>query len=104
MSGIRPLVSIYDYQSQAFHPETTRMTPPTNGITPEVIREMMPPYHLSADLLAAAFASIPPPSPDATQAWRQKRAARLVQEIAGLMPADAPQARIRGVARPRAGG
>jgi hypothetical protein len=76
------------------HPETTRMTPPTNGITPEVIREMMPPYHLSADLLAAAFASIPPPPPDATQAWRQERAARLVQEVAGLMPADAPQARI----------
>jgi hypothetical protein len=70
------------------------MTPPTNGITPEVIREMMPPYHLSADLLAAAFASIPPPPPDASQAWRQERAARLVQEIAGLMPADAPQARI----------
>ncbi len=75
-------------------PETTRMTLPTNGITPEVIREMMPPYQLSADLLAAAFASIPPPPPDATQAWRQERAARLVQEIAGLMPADAPQARI----------
>jgi hypothetical protein len=70
------------------------MTPPTNGITPEVIREMMPPYQLSADLLAAAFASIPPPPPDATQAWRQERAARLVQEIAGQMPADAPQARI----------
>ena len=70
------------------------MTPATNGITPEVIREMMPPYQLSADLLAAAFASIPPPPPDATQAWRQERAARLVQEIAGLMPADAPQARI----------
>ena len=70
------------------------MTPATNGITPEVIREMMPPYQLSADLLAAAFASIPPPPPDATQAWRQERAARLVQEIAGLLPADAPQARI----------
>jgi hypothetical protein len=70
------------------------MTLPTNGITPEVIREMMPPYQLSADLLSAAFASIPPPPPDATQAWRQERAARLVQEIAGLMPADAPQARI----------
>jgi hypothetical protein len=70
------------------------MTPPTNGITPEVIREMMPPYQLSADLLAAAFASILPPPPDATQAWRQERAARPVQEIAGLMPADAPQARI----------
>ena len=27
-------------------------------------------------------------------AWRQDRAARLVQEVAGFMPADAPQARI----------
>ncbi len=70
------------------------MTPPKNGITPEVIREVMPPYELSADLLAAAFASIPPPPPGATQAWREARAARLVQEIAGLMPANAPQARI----------
>jgi hypothetical protein len=70
------------------------MSLPTNGITPEVIRESMPPYQLSADLRAAMFASIPPPPPDATQAWRLERATRLVQEIAGLMPADAPQARI----------
>jgi hypothetical protein len=70
------------------------MSLPSNGITPEVIREMMPPYQLSADLLAAAFAAVPAPRPDATQAWRLERATRLVQEIAGLMPADAPQARI----------
>jgi len=70
------------------------MTPPANGITAEVFREVMPPYELSADLLAAAFVSIPPPPRGATQAWRQERAGRLVQEIAGLMPADAPQARI----------
>jgi hypothetical protein len=70
------------------------MTPPTNGITPEVIREMMPPYQLSADLLAAALAAVPAPPPGATQAWRLERATRLVQEIGGLMPADAPQARI----------
>jgi hypothetical protein len=77
-----------------FNQESRSMSLPTNGITPEVIREMMPPYQLSADLLAAMFASIPPPPPDATMAWRQERAARLVQEVAGLMPADAPQARI----------
>jgi hypothetical protein len=77
-----------------FNQESRSMSLPTNGITPEVIREMMPPYQLSADLLAAMFASIPAPPPDATQAWRQERAARLVQEVAGLMPADAPQARI----------
>jgi hypothetical protein len=70
------------------------MSLPSNGITPEVIREMMPPYQLSADLLAAAFAAVPAPPPGATQAWRVERATRLVQEIAGLMPADAPQARI----------
>src|ERR1039458_1289780 len=55
---------------------------------------MMPPYQLSADLLAAALAAVPAPPPGATQAWRLERATRLVQEIAGLMPADAPQARI----------
>lgn len=32
------------------------MTPPENGITPDVIREMMPPYELGADPLAAAYA------------------------------------------------
>src|SRR5208283_4175870 len=51
------------------------MTLPTNGITPDIIRAVMPPS-------------------DATMAWRQERAARLVHEVAGLMPADAPQARI----------
>jgi hypothetical protein len=70
------------------------MTLPTNGITAEVIREIMPPYQLSADLLAAMFAAVPALPADATPAWRQERAARLVQEIAGLMSADAPQARI----------
>ena len=70
------------------------MSLPSNGITADVIRETMPPYSLSADLLAATFAAVPAPPPDATQAWRLERATRLVQEIAGLMPADAPQARI----------
>jgi hypothetical protein len=37
------------------------MTLPSNGITAEVIREMMPPYALSTDLLAATFAVLPPP-------------------------------------------
>jgi len=70
------------------------MTPPTDGITAEVFREVMPPYALSADPLAAAFASIPPALPEPTRAWRLERAARLVHEIAGLMPANAPQSRI----------
>jgi hypothetical protein len=29
----------------------------TNGISPDVIREMTPPYHLGPDLLAARFAA-----------------------------------------------
>jgi hypothetical protein len=54
----------------------------------------MPPYHLDTDLLAAMFAAVPPPPPDAPMAWRQQRATRLVCKVAGMMPADAPQARI----------
>jgi hypothetical protein len=66
----------------------------TNGITPEIIREMMPAYHLSADLLAATFAAFPPPPPDATATWLQARVTRVMQEFATLMPANAAQARI----------
>jgi hypothetical protein len=70
------------------------MTTPSNGITPEVIRDFMPPYHLSHDLLAATIATLPAPPPDSTTAWRQARLARLFQEISDLHPADATQARI----------
>ncbi len=70
------------------------MSIPTNGITAEVIRSVMPPYTLSPDLLESTFRAIPAPPADATAAWRHARIARLVQEIGGLMPADAPQARI----------
>jgi hypothetical protein len=70
------------------------MTLPSNGITQDVIREMMPPYHLSDDLLAGTMTALPPPPPDASAAWRQAHLARLVQEISGCMPADATQARI----------
>ena len=45
-------------------------------------------------VLAAMLAAVPAPPPAATMAWRQERATRLVHEVAGLMPADAPQARI----------
>ena len=65
-----------------------------NGITAEVIRGTMPPYHLSADLLEATFAALPPPPADAPPGWRQVRVARLTQEFATLMPANAAQARI----------
>ena len=69
------------------------MTLPSNGITPDVIREMMPPYHLNHDLLEGMVRALPPPPPDAPPSWRQARIARLVQEIAIFMPADAGQGR-----------
>ena len=70
------------------------MSQPSNGITPEVLRDIMPPYELSADLLQATLAAIPRPPPNATTAWRHARIARLTQEISALMPANAAQARI----------
>jgi hypothetical protein len=70
------------------------MSNPSDGITPEVIRQIMPPYHLSPDLLEATFAALPTPPPNASAASCQARIARLTQEISALMPADAAQARI----------
>jgi hypothetical protein len=72
------------------------MSVPSSGITASVIREMMPPYHLSPDLLAATLAALPPPPPPpgASAAWRQARITRLMQEISTLMPANAAQARL----------
>ena len=70
------------------------MTFSTNGITADIIRDVMPPYQLSTDLLTAMLAAVPPPPSGATAVWRQQRCARLVHEVAGLMPANAPQARI----------
>jgi hypothetical protein len=70
------------------------MTLPSSGITANVIREMMPPYHLSPDLLEATLAALPPPPPGASAAWRQARITRLMQEISTLMPANAAQARL----------
>jgi hypothetical protein len=70
------------------------MAIPSNGITPEVIRGAMPPYRLSADLLAATIAALPAPPPNTTTAWRQARLTRQLQEIVALRPADAAQAQI----------
>jgi len=70
------------------------MSQPSNGITPEVIRQVMPPYQFSPDLFRATLAAIPAPPPDATTAWRHARIARLTQEISALMTANAAQARI----------
>ncbi len=70
------------------------MTAPSSGITAEVIRDIMPKYHLSADLLEATILTLPPPPADATSAWRRARITRLLREIAAYLPADAAQARI----------
>jgi hypothetical protein len=70
------------------------MSIPSNGITPEVIRESMTPYLLSLDLLHATFAALPAPPPNATPAWRRARVTRLAAEIVAPMPANAEQARI----------
>jgi len=70
------------------------MAIPSNGITAEVIRDIMPPYHLSTDLLEGTFAALPPPPPEATAAWRLRHITRLTQEITALKPADAGQARM----------
>jgi hypothetical protein len=69
------------------------MSPPPNGIGADVIREIMPPYRLSADLLQVAFAASPRP-PDAIPTWRHTRITRLIEEIVAPKPADAGQARI----------
>jgi hypothetical protein len=49
------------------------MAQPSNGITPEVIRDLMPPYELSPDLLQATFAAIPRPPPAATPEWTRTK-------------------------------
>jgi len=70
------------------------MSLPSNGVPPDLSREAMPPYRLGSDLLAATFAALPPPPPNATAAWREAQIMRLIQEISALMPANAAQARM----------
>jgi len=70
------------------------MTLLTAGITKEVMRDIMPPYSLDADLLARAIGILPPPPPDASESWRRARLTRLVCEISVLVPADAAQAKL----------
>jgi hypothetical protein len=70
------------------------MPVPANGITPEVIRDCMKPYGFSPDLLEDFVASLPPPPPEASEAWRLRHLTRLVQEVAIFMPADDAQARL----------
>ncbi len=49
------------------------MPVPSNGITADVIRGVMPPYRLSANLLGATLTALPPPKPGASATWRQAR-------------------------------
>jgi hypothetical protein len=67
---------------------------PANGITAEVIRDCMKPYGFNPDLLEDFVASLPPPPPEASTAWRLRHLTRLVQEVAIFMPADDAQARL----------
>ncbi len=64
LAGAGRDVSIYVYLSQAYSSRrSVRMSLITNGITPDVVRAMMPPYHLSPDLLAATLAAFRRPQP-----------------------------------------
>ena len=73
------------------------MSQPSNGITPEVIRGVMPPYQLSPDLLQATFAAIP-----RTTAGRHHRLAPRPHRAAdpGDLRADARQRRPGAHRRP----
>jgi hypothetical protein len=76
------------------------MSEPSNGITPEVIRSVMPPYHLSPDLLQATLAALPRPPEDATAAWRQARIAAQVLITRELADTVVTQAHAPGVEIP----
>jgi hypothetical protein len=93
LAGIKQSVSIYNIESRTTSTGTAFVTLPFNGITADVIREIMPPYHLGADLLEGMFA-MPPPPPDAPTAWRYTRVTRLIGEIVALPCADARPARL----------
>src|ERR1700733_14966219 len=94
ISGVVSCVGIYIYLCQPISAGDRLMPLSSNGITASVIRDIMPPYNLSNDLLEATFAALPAPPHDASSTWRQTRITRLIAEIAALMPADAAQARI----------
>ena len=70
------------------------MPTPSNGFIADVIREIMPPYHLSADHLDGTFAVLPPPPRDARPSWRQARITRLIGAMVAFPAADAGPARL----------
>ena len=75
LAGVEDEVSLYDIGCQPISAGAPVMTLPSNGITADLIRDIMPPYHLSADLLAGTFAALPrrrkmPPRPGGRRASR----------------------------------
>jgi hypothetical protein len=82
------------YPVNPFRLEPPRMSLPSNGITPDVTRAMMPPDPRGQDLPEAIFAALPPPPRDTAPDRRQARTTRLPRELSSPMPADAAQARL----------
>jgi hypothetical protein len=70
------------------------MSHPCNGVTPEIIRDVMPPYHLSAALRETTFAALPQPPQDASTPSRHSRITRRIKEIVASKPTDARQDRL----------
>ena len=69
------------------------MAIPSNGITAEVIQELMPQFIIGDDLIGGILDAIPAPPAGASVAWRHARIARIIEETTALLPADAAQAR-----------
>jgi hypothetical protein len=67
------------------------MPPSEIGITASVIQAMMPPPCISVDLVDATLATLPPPPPDASAAWRRARITQLIEEIVAYQPTNAAQ-------------
>jgi hypothetical protein len=70
------------------------MPEPSNGITAEVIQDLMPDFTLGADLLRTIAGAIPAPPEGVSRAWRRDRCARIIEETAAFAPADAAQGRL----------
>ncbi len=70
------------------------MPPSEIGITASVIQAMMPPPCISVSLVDATLATLAPPPPDASAAWRRARITWLIEEIIAYQPTNAAQAHV----------
>jgi hypothetical protein len=70
------------------------MSHPCNGVTPEIIRDVMPPYHFSAALRETTFAALPQPPQDASTPSRHSCIMRRIKEIVASKPTDVRQDRL----------